>query len=650
MDKDCAVNILNGCGFFAEFRISILTSRCLLTINEKNELRMHDLLRDMGREIIREESTKEPGKRSRLWFHEDACDVLENQKGTETIQGVTLVLPTSNEVHLNTKAFSRMHKLRLLQIKCVHLTGSYEYLSKELRWLYWHYCPLRYLPSNFHLENLVVLDMQHSNMEKVWQDIKFFGNLKVLNLSHSKSLTKTADVTGLPRLEKLLLEGCTGLFDVHPSIGVLDRLVFLNLKDCKNIRNLPDSICQLKSLECLNLTGCSNLQGLPEHLGNMEGLKELLASGTAIKQLPFSFGHLKNLQIFTLRGFSKKQPAKSWLSWLPSWVQARSCLDSLRILPPSISGLCSLKRLVLTFRNLSERDIPVDLGTLASLEYLNLGRNNFCSLPSSLSHLSKLHVLCLLECRNLQSIPELPPNLEGLYANGCTSLENMPNLSNFKRAPSLFLSHCNRLAEIPGLENLDSVQTICIEGCNKLANAFKDNFFKGQSDQYECCICLPLKEIPDWFSHQSTGPSISFDMPLHVEHQFLGITFWAVFSADEDRDERVISPSVAISDRTNGVDWTFRATTAGILVTRQEHSWVSHMPKSYFRYPLKGGERMEAWINIEEPFEVKKWGIHVVHKPYITKDDQGQSSSVYTDGQDELMIPSCILAEAMMSV
>jgi hypothetical protein len=38
---------------------------------------MHDLLQEMGREIVRQESPKEPGKRSRLWFHEDVRHVLE---------------------------------------------------------------------------------------------------------------------------------------------------------------------------------------------------------------------------------------------------------------------------------------------------------------------------------------------------------------------------------------------------------------------------------------------------------------------------------------------------------------------------------------------------------------------------------------------
>jgi len=38
---------------------------------------MHDLLQDMGREIVRLESPEEPSKRSRLWFHEDIREVLE---------------------------------------------------------------------------------------------------------------------------------------------------------------------------------------------------------------------------------------------------------------------------------------------------------------------------------------------------------------------------------------------------------------------------------------------------------------------------------------------------------------------------------------------------------------------------------------------
>jgi len=38
---------------------------------------MHDLIRDTGREIVRQKSALEPGRRSRLWFKDDIVHVLE---------------------------------------------------------------------------------------------------------------------------------------------------------------------------------------------------------------------------------------------------------------------------------------------------------------------------------------------------------------------------------------------------------------------------------------------------------------------------------------------------------------------------------------------------------------------------------------------
>ena len=39
---------------------------------------MHDLLQEMGQEIVRHESPKEPGRRSRLWRYEDVLHILKN--------------------------------------------------------------------------------------------------------------------------------------------------------------------------------------------------------------------------------------------------------------------------------------------------------------------------------------------------------------------------------------------------------------------------------------------------------------------------------------------------------------------------------------------------------------------------------------------
>ncbi|PRQ20697.1 putative winged helix-turn-helix DNA-binding domain-containing protein [Rosa chinensis] len=56
--------------------ISVLLERRLVTVCEKNKLMMHDLLRDMGREIVRAKSPGDPGKCSRLWHPKDVTDVL----------------------------------------------------------------------------------------------------------------------------------------------------------------------------------------------------------------------------------------------------------------------------------------------------------------------------------------------------------------------------------------------------------------------------------------------------------------------------------------------------------------------------------------------------------------------------------------------
>ncbi|XVF37918.1 hypothetical protein REPUB_Repub20aG0052800 [Reevesia pubescens] len=297
MNKDYVMTILVGCGFFPEIGIQVLLERSLITIDPHNQrLKMHDLLRDMGREIVREVSPSHLGYRNRLWFHQDVADVLTKHMGTEAVEGLSFDVPALKNVLVSTEAFAKMVNLRFLKIDSVHFTGSYEKFSKELRWLCWRRSPLKVIPANLYLDNLVVLDMQFSNIKKVWKEPKSLPKLKILDLSYSIYLEETPKFARPSSLERLELEGCTNLVEVDQSIGYLERLVFLNLAECKNLRELPDSICNLRSLETMNLWGCSNLGSLPEHVGEMGGLRKLVASGSAITELPTSIGLLKNLE------------------------------------------------------------------------------------------------------------------------------------------------------------------------------------------------------------------------------------------------------------------------------------------------------------------------------------------------------------------
>ena len=71
-DKDFVSRIL---GSNAMIGIRVLHDRCLITISE-NILDMHDLLQQMGQDIVSQQCPKEPGQRSRLWDSNDVDSVL----------------------------------------------------------------------------------------------------------------------------------------------------------------------------------------------------------------------------------------------------------------------------------------------------------------------------------------------------------------------------------------------------------------------------------------------------------------------------------------------------------------------------------------------------------------------------------------------
>ncbi|XP_019054002.1 PREDICTED: TMV resistance protein N-like [Nelumbo nucifera] len=648
MDKDIVTIILDGCEFPSEFGIGILVRRSLMTVNEKNEVRMHDLLRDMGREIVREESPKEPGRRSRLWFHKDIFDVLTKQRGTNAVEGI--VLEDSSgfiDAYMSTEAFAMMHKLRLLQLNYVHLSGGFEHLPRELRWLCWHGFPLNFLPMDFYPENLVALDLQHSKLKQLWKETKLLARLKILNLSHCQYLTKTPDFFGLPNLERLILEGCVDLIEVHHSIGLLEKLVFLNLENCRNLRNLPSSFCKLRSLENLNLCGCSklgkfsfnswysffNCWGSPRRSHDFNPVVPGLCSLTMLDltdcnlregAIPSDIGSLSSLQWLYLAGnnFCSLPASISCLSHLQS-LRMENCtrLKSLPELPSSlallyIDGCTSMERLS-------------NLERLTSLLELSLRKNNFYNLPDGISRLSQLEILRLENCKNLQSLPELPSSLGALYADGCISMKRLSNLSNLQNLSALLLNNCSRLVDIQGLERLESIQRIHMDRCNSLSNTFKNTLLPVLQERGKFDIFLYGNEVPDWFDHQKMGSVISFEVPTLLDRKIQGLTICAIFATERKADEFAFLAYAKISDKTKGLEWRYSPKFHQVpKITHQPHMWVGHRRHSKFGNCLESGDQVEVSIethSIKTALLVKKCGVHLVYEP---NDMESQ-----TDGQ-----------------
>lgn len=64
-EKDYVTRMLDDPNF-PHNGLNILIAKSLVTVSNDNKIQMHDLLQEMGREVVRQECIKEPGKRSRL--------------------------------------------------------------------------------------------------------------------------------------------------------------------------------------------------------------------------------------------------------------------------------------------------------------------------------------------------------------------------------------------------------------------------------------------------------------------------------------------------------------------------------------------------------------------------------------------------------
>nr|XP_011457429.1 PREDICTED: TMV resistance protein N-like [Fragaria vesca subsp. vesca] len=407
--------------------IDVLVERSLLTVSF-GTIWMHDLLQEMGLEIVRRESPEEPGKRSRLWLYEDINHVLGGNTGTDTVEAIVLdldhIMDVTDEpvMHMNSKSFSKMNKLRLLEIRNVQLSklcDGLEYLSTELRILRWLKFPLRSLPSSFNPEKIKEINLCHSQIVYLWMGIKHLHSLKTINLSHSLNLLEIPDLSGSTYLECLILEGCIRLTEVDSSVGMLERLTLLNLRDCTSLCRLPCSVSGLKSLKVLLLSRCSKLEKLPEDLGDVKSLEELDVAGTTMRPLPSCLGPLEDIIVLNFDG-------TKFFRW------------------SSFAHLQSLRTLNISNCNIWDMGfIPVVCPIKFSLKRLNLSSNQFVRLPGNISQLHVLEYLDLQRCQYLEELPKLPPRVE-VNANNFLSLEIVTKWNFLSKA---YFLNCFRLVK-----------------------------------------------------------------------------------------------------------------------------------------------------------------------------------------------------------
>ncbi|XP_039691082.1 disease resistance protein RPV1 isoform X1 [Medicago truncatula] len=388
---------------------------------------LHDLIEDMGKEVVRQESIKEPGERSRLCCQDDIVRVLRENTGTSKIEMIYMNLHSMESViDKKGKAFKKMTKLKTLIIENGHFSGGLKYLPSSLRVLKWKGCLSKCLSSN-------ILN-------------KKFQNMKVLTLNYCEYLTHIPDVSGLSNLEKLSFTCCDNLITIHNSIGHLNKLEWLSAYGCRKLERFPP--LGLASLKKLNLSGCESLDSFPELLCKMTKIDNILLISTSIRELPFSFQNLSELQELSVANGTLRFPKQN---------------DKMYSIVFS-----NMTELTLMDCNLSDECLPILLKWFVNVTCLDLSYSNFKILPECLSECHHLVLITVRDCESLEEIRGIPPNLKWLSASECKSLSS----SSKRKLMS---------------------QKLHEAGCTYFE-------FPNGTEQ----------GIPDWFEHQSRGLTLSF--------------------------------------------------------------------------------------------------------------------------------------------
>ncbi|KAH9288565.1 hypothetical protein KI387_032682 [Taxus chinensis] len=434
--KSMATKILKGSGWSAELALQNLKDKCL--VEEGYEvgyaygevvLRMHDNLRDLGREIADDLSHPR-----RLW-HPQFLKSLES-KGFQTILTET-----------NGRCF---HSIFDPSMNCkityfVEKSNNSADTSTVLLWLELDLKgnELKSIPSWIPLQNLQYLRIVDGCLKKLWQD-----DLQVSNSSWIPPPILQSSMSTDQGIKKRLFQSGaeSSMSTVKKRLFQSDAEVPFKLKELLLetiiLRELPNTLGMLNHLENLVLKGKYSYITDSEFLIEGRSFSESLRKLSSLKSL--------TLWDFRLSGDLALSDSRDATSFQTSIDRSMSCLQTIRIRGVQLTSKLS-----------------IDGKNCPSLESLRLdSMENLVEV--NLSLVKTLNSLKLMFCRKLKTISGNfgLGNLETLNIKECGELEEVPNLSGLDSLESITIDECQKLQNIKDIEELKGLKFLYLSTGN----------------------------------------------------------------------------------------------------------------------------------------------------------------------------------------
>ncbi|KAI6686497.1 hypothetical protein NL676_032410 [Syzygium grande] len=521
------------------------------------------------------------------------------------------------ELPSSIKSWTELEKLSL--VLCKSLTALPDTIGnlRSLTHLFLGCSSLTQLPASVgQLSRLKCLSLNLcKHLSQLPDTIDGLSSLVWLDLEGTRIEEVPSQVGALNMLEKLEMRSCRSLKTLPKSIGNMSSLIDLFL-DNTMITSLPESIGMLERLRTLRLSQCTQLRQLPASLGKLKSLVYLVMPGTCVTELPQEFGMLTSLTSLKMR----KEPNRGQPLNVEDNPELANALKHIA-LPESFANLCSLKEMDAHAWGFSG-SISNNFERLSSLEDLNLGRNDFSSLPSSLRGLVLLKKLNLSHCNKLTYLPPLPSSLLELIMANCTALKSIYDLTNVEDLKELNFTNCSNLVDIPGLQVLKSLRRLFLGGCKACFPAVKRRIEK-VALKHLYNLCVPGSEIPQWFPQEVSH----FAAPKNREIR--GIIFAVVISLDSVNRGNISLPAIVdIKGRLLRIEDPIHTTVLnlmGVPDTSEDQLYLIRFPefKPMVRM-LKEGDRIDIVLRDPPYFpglSLKKRGIYLVFENDDDYDD-----------------------------
>ncbi|XP_047168491.1 disease resistance protein RML1B-like [Vigna umbellata] len=411
-----------------------------------------------------------------------------------------LEMPEHQEEMQCNLEFGKIKSLQILLVeKKVGFLRSPATLPNSLRVLEWPGCPATSLPHDFHLKNLVILDLSYSyfGWDKPLENSKVLRHLIVVGC---KNIRRIPDISGFHNLTKLCVGECTNLIEIHDSVGSLLHLKVFCAEGCTKL-TIGLSRIELKSLEHLCFPGCSSLVMFPEVLAPMHKLNHVDLGGTGIRNLPPSMQNLKGIKVLSMgKGqMLEINESSNFFQNLPMFFPNLETLYlqnlDITILPASIEECHSLKFLHVTnCKKLQEiRGLPLNINQFYAANCSVKANSLILKLRQAID--SAAMRICFLPGRE---IPELFDHSSG----GNSTDKSIEECHSLK---FLHVTNCKKLQEIRGLPL--NINQFYAANCSVKANSLILKL-RQAIDSAAMRICfLPGREIPELFDHSSGGNS-----------------------------------------------------------------------------------------------------------------------------------------------